>query len=162
MFKRIALLAIASLIFTGAGCSLGGDDKTAPKDTAGVNNIPLNVTDGTQGSGEIVLESPQKDQELKSPFLVAGTADLPGNRAYVRVKNSEGKSVIEAWTAIKKTKDGAGKFSVLINFNFRGTEAGTVEVFGKDSDNAEVGLQSVPVKFDVTSSQAADSSEAEE
>lgn len=162
MFKKIALLAVASLIFTGVGCGLGGGDKDAPKDEAGTNDIPLSVSDGAKGSGEIVLTSPQKDQELKTPFLVAGTADLPGNRAYVRVKNSAGKSVIEAWTAIQKTKDNIGKFAVSINFNFRGTEAGTVEVFGKDDKGAEIGLQSVPVKFDVASSQATGSPEAEE
>lgn len=160
MFKKITLLAIASLIFTGIGCSLNDGEKTAPVAEDSTNNIPLNVTDGRgDGAGTITLESPKENQELKTPFLVAGEATLPGNRAYVRVKNSEGKSVIEAWTAIKKTKDGTGKFSVGINFNFRGTEAGTVEVFGKDSSGAEVGLESVPVKFDVTSSQAVDAEE---
>lgn len=154
MFKKITLLAVASLIFTGIGCSQNGAEKTAPVVKDNTNDIPLNVSDGSKlGVGAATLTSPEADAVLQSPFLVAGTADWPGEKAYVRVKNAEGKNVIEAWTAIRQDKDNVGKFSVFISFNFSGTKEGTVEVFGQDSSGAEVGLQSVPVVFDVTSSE---------
>ena len=162
MFKKIALLAIASLIFTGIGCSQNGSEKTTPVVNDNTNDIPLNVNDGSKlSAGAATLTSPEADAVLQSPFLVAGTANWPGEKAYVRVKNAEGKSVIEAWTAIRQDKGNVGKFSVFISFNFRGTKAGAVEVFGKDESGAEVGLKSVPVKFDVTTSQAVEAEEAE-
>jgi len=151
MSKKIILLVVASLAFVGLGCSRASDQAARPG--AG-DNIPLNVSDGSEmSSGAITLDKPEPDAVLSSPFLVSGSGEFGDGRAYVRVKNKAGQSVIEAWTA---AKGASGKFSVMINFNFRGTTEGTVEVFGKDASGVETGLQSVPVKFDVAASEEAE------
>lgn len=143
MYKRILFLSLASLVFLGAGCSLlpgpkGSDDAAELK----TDSIPLSVDDGSKSSGAITLENPQADATLTSPILVSGQAEVLGNKVYVRVKNAEGKTVIEDFTMAK-----AGVFAVNIDFAFKGTKEGSVEVFGKDEAGAEVGRQSVDVKF---------------
>ena len=50
--------------------------------------------------------------------------------------------MIENFTMAK-----AGVFSVFIDFQFKGTKEGSVEVFGKDEAGSEVGLESVDVQF---------------
>ncbi len=143
MLKKSILLIAASLVFLGAGCSLlpgpKGSDEAASLKT---DSIPLSVDDGSKTSGAITLENPAADAVLTSPFLVAGQAEVLGNKVYVRVKNAEGKVVIENFTMAK-----GGVFSVFIDYQFKGTKEGTVEVFGKDEEGSEVGLASAAVKF---------------
>lgn len=144
MYKRILFLSLASLVFLGAGCSvLPGPKGGEPAAEIKTDNIPLSVDDGSKSASSITLDNPQADATLASPFLVSGKAQVPGNKVFVRVKNAAGKNVIEAFTMAQ-----AGIFSVNIDFQFKGTKEGTVEVFGKDATGAEVGLESVSVKFE--------------
>ena len=144
MYKKILFLSLASLVFLGAGCSIlpgpKGSDEAAELKT---DSIPLSVDDGTKLSGAITLENPKADATLTSPILVSGKAEVPGNKVYVRVKNAAGKAVIENFTMAK-----GGVFSVFIDYAFKGTKEGSVEVFGKDEAGSEVGLESVDVKFE--------------
>lgn len=141
MFKKILFLSLASLFL--AGCSLFPAEE---KNNAQDENIPLTIKD-TQLSQEIVLNNPTPDQVLKSPFLVSGTISSNEDKVYVRVKNEANESVIEAWTAVKSGADNKKLFSVFINFKFRGTKNGTVEVFTKDKEGKELNIKSIPVKF---------------
>ncbi len=144
MYKRIILLSLASLVFFGAGCSIlpgsKGDDKAVEPKT---DSVPLSVDDGSKLSSGIELVNPAEGAVLTSPILVSGQAEVLGDKVYVRVKNAGGKTVIEDFTMAK-----GGVFAVNLDFQFRGTTEGTVEVFGKDGAGAEVGLQSVAVKFE--------------
>ena len=100
-----------------------------------------------QNDYSINLTSPQSGQVLKSPFLVGGETSLAGENIYIRVKNPRGDVLISEQTRIEKNTS-RGVFSILINFAFQTTGAGTVEIYGLDGEE-EVGLVTVPVKFDL-------------
>ena len=142
MYKKILFLSLASLVLAGCSILPGSKEDGASTDLK-TDNIPLSVDDGNTTDLGITLENPKEDAVLVSPFLVSGKAEVPGNKVYVRIKNAEDKSVIEAFTMAKN-----GVFGVNMDFAFKGTTEGSVEVFGKDESGAEVSLESVKVKFE--------------
>ncbi len=152
MLKQITTLALASLVFTGAGCA--GDSQDAVNSQPGSANDRVPLNDTVTGAYRIRLTSPQEGQILKSPFLVGGEASVPGDTVYIRVKNPAGEVVISEQTRAKPEQgsQGPAPFSVLLSFVFRATDRGTVEVYGIDpAANAEAALESVGVTFDTSS-----------
>lgn len=143
------LLALASLVLLGAGCTNASQTNTSTSKPAG-DRIPIY---DTLGANSINLTSPQEGQVLKSPFLVGGEASVPGDAVHIRVKNPAGDVVI---SEITRAQDTGGPFGALISFVFQATDRGTVEVYGIDpATGAEVALQAVAVNFDASGSGSA-------
>jgi len=149
MRKRIILLALAGVLVSGCVASDKESENQPVDNQTNLNTIPIVVDDGTKKDEYLIrLTSPQRDQVVKSPFLVGGEADLPDDTVYVRVKKPNGDIVISEQTRIKE-----GAFGVLLSFMFQATESGTVEVYGINPETKkEVALQSVEVNFDTISS----------
>lgn len=151
MLKRITIFTLLALVL--AGCALFAPDESAQPD-ASVGRIP--ISDTFQSSYDIRLTSPRQNQVLKSPFLVAGEANIPGGAVYVRVKNPNNEVVISAEARVKTEQGEPGPFSVLLSFVFQATDRGTVEVYGIDpATDQEVALQSIAVNFDTSGSGSA-------
>lgn len=138
-----------SILLTGCTASTVPNTSNV-KDAQNSNSFPIKVSDGTEKQEYFIrLTSPQKDQVLKSPFLVGGEAILPDDTAYIRIKKMNGDIVITEQTRIKKDENQAGAFGVLISFVFQATDKGVVEVYGIDPDTGkEAALKSVEVNFD--------------
>ena len=98
MLKRITTFALASLVFTGIGCTDAGPGGAGGKNTLS-DRIP--ISDTVVGGFVLRLTSPQEGQVLKSPFLVGGEARVPSGAVYIRVKNPAGEVVISEQTRIK-------------------------------------------------------------
>lgn len=151
--KKAMALSLGIMLL-GIGCT-----STAPAEN---ETTALNNTQQTAGAREgafIRLTSPQEDQVVKSPFLIGGEAQLPDNKAYIRVKNTRGETLISETAVIKAANGEPGPFSVLIRFAFQSTDSGMVDVYGVDPEtNAEVELQTIPVGFDISGSGSADGS----
>jgi len=143
--KKFIILLFGVLILSGCTSAQNSDDTYLETE---INNSDSDLlTDDLSDSYSIRLTSPQKDQVLKSPFLVAGEANLPNDIIYVRVKNPSGDIVIEEQSRVKE-----GTFGVLLRFLFQATDSGTVEIYGIDSNTGkEVSSHSVEVNFDISS-----------
>jgi len=149
MAIKIVTFFLLSLALVG--CTQEKDDI---KSAAGQGDASIPVVSEPQNDGTslIRLTSPQENQILKSPFLVAGEAAVPDDMVFVRVKKPNGDILITEQTRISKTNDGFSPFGILINFQFQSTDKGFVEVYTKGSDTGdELSLVSVPVKFDTSS-----------
>ncbi len=147
-FKYIGILAL-TLVLAGCGA------QTNTNVTADV--ATENSTSMMQEKAPVVrLTSPQEGQVLASPFLVGGEAQFADNTVHVRVTNTAGDSLIEETTLVKAENGEKGPFGVLINFAFQATDTGYVEVYGIDpTSGKEIGLSSVAVSFDISSSGSA-------
>jgi hypothetical protein len=136
-----------------SGCAISNQNEDI-KTTDEGSIVPTEKNEVSTEGYSINLTSPNKDQVLKSPFLVGGVANVPLDIVYVRVKKTNGEVVISEQTKVKKaTNEKSGSFAVLINFVFKSTDHGIVEVYGIDEKTKqEVVLKSVEVNFDITSS----------
>jgi len=142
----IKFFTLALVSFALVGCT----SQKLPDDAYQSNfDDTLPVVNEPQQDYDIRLTSPQENQVLKSPFLVAGEARIADDVVYVRVKKANGETLISEQTRIKDSDDGFDPFGVLISFQFQSTDDGYVEVYGIDPETSkEVSLQSVHVKFD--------------
>lgn len=154
MRKRILSFLVIALTVLLVGCSgpldilnlpAGGFGRDSRKDEDTADSVDI----GEQAGFSLRLTSPHNGQILKSPFLVGGEANLPDNKVFIRVKNTKDDVLITEEARIKTNPGEFGPFSALINFQFQTTDAGTVEVFGRQSGK-EVGLKAIDVKFDNT------------
>lgn len=96
-------------------------------------------------SGVIKITGPEKDEELKSPFYVEGTASS-GDSVYIRLKTGS-TTIFTENVSVR-----GGEFKGKLLFDFSRTKTGTIEVFQKDSAGTEINLTSVSVTFDLESS----------
>lgn len=134
------------------------DEGASANTNAAVNtNVPANtnasVDQGTGGestnenanvsvANDIIVSSPDKNDELASPFYVEGKAT--GDLVYVRVISLGGVAIFTEKVSVKD-----GKFRGKLLFDFSTTTKGYIEAFRKDADGNEVGLVRVPVQFKV-------------
>ncbi len=153
MNKKIILAVSVALIVSGCGASGSSNVESKKEQPSSVPDC-IDKSD-VESSALIRLTSPQKNQVVKSPFLVGGEAQLPGDIVYVRIKKPNGDVLISEQASIKAEKGEQGPFGVLISFQFQATNEGTVEVYGIDPETSdEVALQDIEVSFDTSSSGA--------
>jgi hypothetical protein len=94
------------------------------------------------------VTSPKPDEQLSSPFTVEGSAKIPGDKVYIRVKNITGKVLISEVARLGEVQsDGSANFSIKINYEFSTTKEGFVEVYDLNPTGSEENLVSIPVKF---------------
>lgn len=151
--KTVLISPLALLLLSGCSLNWPGSADNGSQN-AGEQEVEQTAVGGSQSNSSFYISprSPQAGQILKSPFLVGGEAALPGDAVYIRVKNSRGDVLIAESAKIKTAPDSGlagGPFSILINFHFQSTDAGLVEIYGRQPGAEEILTQTVPVRFDV-------------
>jgi len=100
-------------------------------------------------SGNIKVERPQPGATISSPVLVRGQARAFEGTFHIRLKDSDGKVVVEkTGTASAEEAGDFGTFGELLLFDDVATDEGAVEVYTVSAeDGSEQDLASIPVKF---------------
>jgi hypothetical protein len=152
MNKHIIYIALLGLVVSGCTHQIKTGTTLENQNT---NQVPIVPDVIVQDTSIIKLRSPQKDQVLKSPFLVGGEARVPGNVVYVRVRNQNGDVVISEQARVQGELGELGPFGVLLTFQFQATDQGFVEVYSIDPNtNKEIEFSTVEVNFDTSSSRS--------
>jgi hypothetical protein len=150
MTKTLLLALVATLALFGCGQQNENLDTGFELEEENGLSFEQEESSKEEEQGMLIrLTSPQEGQMVKSPFLIAGEANVPGEVVYVQVKRTSGEVLISEQTSVSTGVDGLGTFGVLINFQFQSTDQGIVEVFGKTEEGEEVLKKSVEVLFDL-------------
>jgi len=99
--------------------------------------------------GNIKVESPKQGEKISSPILVKGEARVFENVFSIRLKDKDGKTIIEkSASADAKDTGEFGAFAELLLFEEKLSGSGVLEVFSRSpKDGAEQDMVSIPVEF---------------
>ena len=150
---RPLFVAVALTVFLAASCSDGVDrvtDVLTGTPTPSPSPTPASpTTDPSTDPGEppaIVVDSPRERDELASPVLITGTADVFEATVSVRLLDADGEELAATFTTATCGSGCRGDYEVELFFFVEERQPGTVEVFESSAeDGSPINLVSVPV-----------------
>lgn len=135
----------------------GHPESPAPATGCGENKneesvIEEEIMENTE-TGEkdnIILTEPVANQAIGLPLVIKGQARVFENTFSYRIKNSDGKVIMESYAMADSPDIGQfGPFEVSLNYPDPGTKEGAVEVFEYSAkDGLETGKVEIPVVFE--------------
>lgn len=135
----------------------GHPESPAPEAGCGENKkeeiiVEDEVAENTE-TGEkdnIILTEPVANQAIGLPLVIKGQARVFENMLNYRIKNSDGKVIMESYAMADSSDIGQfGPFEVSLNYPDPGTKEGAVEVFEYSAkDGSETGKVEIPVVFE--------------
>lgn len=98
----------------------------------------------------ILVDEPQPDTTLSSPFTVSGEARVFENNVRVQVTNLSGDVLIDEFATAHAPDVGQfGPFEITLSYQFSATKEGYVEVFSESArDGSRENLVKIPVQFE--------------
>ncbi len=130
---RLAGFAIAVALALAPSC--GGDDGAPEQPAAPATGETTAAAEEPTGpQPAIAVETPKTDDELSSPFDVAGTADVYEANVIVRLLNQRGDEISRAFATATCGTGCRGDFATQVVFRIPRKQRGTVVVSDEDAD----------------------------
>lgn len=101
------------------------------------------------GEANIIVDSPKADEAIGLPVAIRGKARVFENTVNYRIKNSDGKIIMENYTTANSQDMGQfGSFEEIVNYPDPKDNRGSIEVFEYSAkDGSEVNKIEIPVTF---------------
>ena len=115
------VLLMVLLLFAFAGC---GDDDDDDRETGG-------------DEAAIVVETPEPGASVSSPVTISGTASVFEGTVQLRILDSDGKEIAEAFTTASAGAPDRGNFSEDVEFSVDEAQDGVVEAFEQSAASPE-------------------------
>ncbi|CAN5710245.1 hypothetical protein BH24ACT26_BH24ACT26_22070 [soil metagenome] len=97
----------------------------------------------------IVLESPRAGQEIASPVTVTGFANVFESNVNIRIRDANGKVILETWTTATCGTGCWGDFSETVAFEVPERQQGRLQVLTYSAeDGSEQDVVSIPVTLE--------------
>ncbi len=141
--ERILLITLVAVAFLGFLLwSIGqsqSEEESLYNSSSGINILTQNKT--------VKVTTPKIGAQIKSPALIAGQADLSGNKLKVKIKDNKGLILAEGFVQTKNDKK-MSDFSINLSYKKPSTQKGTVEVFRVAAkDGSEINKIIIPIVF---------------
>lgn len=155
---KIILTAIILLVVLAGIVILMDNIKVQTAPSPSLSAMPSASVTPEETAGNIHVFSPQAGDEVGLPIVIKGEARTFEAAFSYRIKNSDGKVLVEDHSMTTGTADYPAyrPFEVTVNYPDPKTASGSVEVFEYSAkDGSEINKVIVPVKFKTVASSTA-------
>ncbi len=142
--RTFLLLLLAA--FGGIGCTRGIEESSAalesPRTSATATPAPAVTTSGSAvGKPPIIVRTPLEGDEVVSPLVVRGTAEVEGGHLYVQIIGADGTELAAIAATTSCTAGCRGGFRTTLAFFIPERQGGSVVVSGSTGDASGVSVQ---------------------
>jgi hypothetical protein len=137
--------ATVACVLLAASCSQV-TDALRPSPTPSQTPSPTAVPSASPSDGAIVVRRPQPGEEVTSPVIIVGDADVFEATVSIRILDAEGLELAASFTTADCGSGCRGEFSTEVFFFTPQRQEGTIEVFETSAeDGSQVHLVRIPV-----------------
>jgi hypothetical protein len=142
--QRVLLITLVAVAFFGF---LLWSIRQSQSEEESLYNSSSDINISTENK-VVKVTSPKIGAQIKNPALIAGQANLSGNKLKAKIKDNKGLILAESFVQVKNVKK-MSDFSISLTYKKPSTLKGVVEVFQVAAkDDSEINKIIIPIVFE--------------
>ena len=134
MGRAVGAVLVALML---AACQPAGERPDAGRVPAGDESPAERTSPDSRDKAPIVLDSPTEGEELTSPAILSGSANVYEATVSYRIVSADGKVVARGFTTATCGSGCRGTYSVTVPFEVEERTEATIELFEESAENGE-------------------------